>query len=301
MGKNKMNIAVSGAGGFVGAELSRSFQEQGHHVLALERTLFSPERTDALDEKLSQADIIVNLAGATINHRWSDSYKKLLIDSRLTVTRALVNSIKRLPRRPSLFISTSAVGYYPAGGCHDENSPAKGEDFLAGLCERWEHEARQVPEDVRLVIARFGIVLDKEGGAFEKIMASRKWGFLPFFLPGTQPFSWIDRKDMARAMLFAMNTSSLEGVVNFTAPVPLPHRDFISDLCRWSGATHALPIPAWALKLVLGEAAEVLTSGQCVHPRKLLDAGFTFLSPDIPAFLARLDRDSQQTPPQISP
>ena len=147
-----MKIAISGASGYIGQHLTLFFTEKGDEVVPLGRNLFKEENFDELCHRVESCDVVINLAGASINKRWTKAYKQELYDSRIRTTHQLVNAINTRDILPKLFISTSAVGYYPTSGEYDEYNNRQGEDFLARLCGAWEKEARACLPDVRLVI-----------------------------------------------------------------------------------------------------------------------------------------------------
>ena len=160
-----MKIAMSGASGFIGSRLSQFLNHEGHEIVPLGRELFRPENEMPLCRILSTCRAVVNLAGAPIDKRWTRTYKQQLIDSRVEVTRCLTKAMKKASPSPAIFVSASAVGYYPDWGEWDEYNDVYGNDFLAHLCREWEGAARECPEGTRLVITRFGIVLSRDGGA----------------------------------------------------------------------------------------------------------------------------------------
>lgn len=282
-----MNIAISGASGFIGTYLTSFFQSKGYGVIPITRTLLKDSLK--LKQSLLVCEAVINLAGANINHRWSRKYKKELEESRITTTRTLACAIDRLNIKPRLFISASAVGYYASGGCHDEYSGIKGEGFLSDLCREWEESSHRVMPKVRVVNARFGVVLCKTGGAFPKMISGHKAGFT--FIPGNgrQYLSWIDIADLAAAMEFIIDTPELKGAVNFTAPCRMTYGAFAKSLARRYHTPFLLRIPAPLLKAVRGEAAGILTESLCAEPAKLLAAGFTFRSPTLEAFIGSED------------
>ena len=164
-----MKIAISGATGFIGTHLTRYLSGQGHEVTGLGRKWFGRGNADHLAKLMEGMDVVINLAGAPVNHRWTTAYKQELYDSRIIPTRMLVDAINRTDR-VRLFISASAVGYYPSRGCYDEYSHVKSDGFLAGLCRAWEAEAGLIRKSARLIITRFGVVLSPEGGAFLQLI-----------------------------------------------------------------------------------------------------------------------------------
>ena len=282
-----MQIAISGATGFIGKPLSQYLEEQGHTVLPLERNMFRDDNADWLAGTVQASDVVINLAGAPIDHRWSKAYKRELYTSRVLTTRKLVDAINA-GGQTRLLISASAVGYYDTSSCYDEYDARKGDGFLADLCEAWEREVRRVRPGVRLAITRFGVVLAPLGGAFEKMTAPARRGVAAQIGSGAQPFAWIDREDLIRAMALIIDRESLHGVFNFVAPQPLTQRQFTVAVARHYGAKIIFPVPKLMFRVLFGESAQVLVNGQCVAPERLLEAGFRFRSPDIGAFLGSL-------------
>lgn len=195
-----MNIAITGASGFIGRHLTAFFTEQGHRVVPLGRPMFREGMLGYLVQALSHCDVIINLAGAPVNKRWTPEYKHELYDSRIRVTQRIVRALGAGRQKPRLMISASAVGYYPSAGTFDEYTNTRGEGFLPDLCYAWEKEARRCPPQTRLVIARFGLVLSPDGGAMEQMLRPLNMKFAAAIGPGTQPFPWISIDDLCRAM-----------------------------------------------------------------------------------------------------
>ncbi len=281
-------IAISGASGFIGSHLSRFLTEKGYEVVPLSRQHFQPAAFRQLTEIVAGCEGVINLAGAPIIKRWSKSYKKELISSRVQPTRALTEAISQVAEKPSVFVSASAVGYYPARGCFDEHNSRKGDSFLSEVCEQWEKEALRASGVVRTVITRFGIVLATDGGAFGKLALPARIGVSAWFSPGDQYLCWIALTDLMRAMEFVTDTADIEGVVNFVAPQLLTNKQF----CQFVGAHYRarvpFKIPGSLLKLAMGEAAVSLMEGQCVRPARLTEQGFSFGIPDLQHFLCTL-------------
>lgn len=284
MGDPTLKIAISGASGFVGTYLSRYFTDKGYVVFPLNRKTVTGESDSELADVLVQSDVVINLAGAPINHRWTKAYKKELYDSRILTTRKIVDAINRLTHKPQLLISASAVGYYPSKGCYDEYNSTKGNSYLSTLCEEWEQEAERVSPEVRLITTRFGVVLAAKGGAFEKMTGPAKLGVATIIGPGNQPFPWIDRADLARAMEYSIHRSSIDGVVNFVAPEKITNRELIKTVAAHFQSLFVVKIPAFVFRILFGESAVFMTEGQCVQPEKLLKSGFTFQSPTLSTF-----------------
>ncbi len=301
-----MNIVIAGGTGFIGGAVIEALIARGDKPTLLTRdpeaaqtrwgagigVAFWDGRTpEDWTKTLDGADAVINLAGAGIAaHRWSPARKLLLIKSRLDSTRALVSAISQAAKRPRTLINASAVGYYgdvPEGAV-PESSP-QGRDFLAALCGQWEREALAAqPLGPRVVLARFGVVLGKGGGALAKMT-------LPFKLfaggplgTGKQAFPWIHRADAADGVLFALDHDEISGPVNFAAPGAVDNRRFSAALGRALHRPSWAPAPAFALKLALGEMADMLLTGQAAVPKKLLDASFKFKYETADAALAAI-------------
>lgn len=276
-----MNIAISGATGFIGTYLSAYFIRKGHQVTPLKREVFQDDKI--LMQTVKPCEIVVNLAGAPINYRWNNAYKKELYESRVLTTRKIVHALNTLGK-PRTLISASAIGYYPDKECHDEYSALRGSGFLADLCYEWEREAHQVSPDIQLAVTRFGIVLSPEGGAFKQMIRPVKAGIAAILGDSANYFSWIDIKDLARAMEFIIN-NKLSGTFNLTAPQKLTQQEFAKQIAAHYHTHITIQIPEIVFRLLYGEGAGALTQGHCVYPKRLTDSGFQFASPDIEQFL----------------
>lgn len=286
-----MRILVSGASGLVGKNFIRHMLRQGHEICALVR---HPEAFKLLPEKnvfkwnhqelppesaFENIDAIFHLAGENIAEKpWSLEQKKLIVESRLLGTENLVAAMGRLPagKRPKVLVSSSAIGIY--GYVREESIDEKstaGSDFLAQLCTDWEREALLAESlGIRVVLARTGIVLSKEGGALAKmppvqISSGKNW------------MSWIHIKDMVRIIEFALKQDSLRGAINCVAPSPVQSKQFVKELAKIQGVPFVPRIPRIFLDLALGEVAQVVLSSLNVQPKVLLDSGFHFLYPQV--------------------
>lgn len=288
-----MKIAISGASGFIGSHLSEYFIAWGYEILPLGRVFFTNEESHSLLEAVGQSDVVINLAGAPINHRWTAAYKKKIYSSRIGVTRRLVEAVNASASKPKVFISASAAGYYSSEGCHDESDPP-GTGFLSELCVNWEAEAGKVSDEVRLVITRFGVVLAPKGGAFEKMAFPAKLGMATVIGPGTQPFSWIDINDLSRAMESFIQLPGISGPVNMVAPQQLSNREFTRQVARHYHSLLTLKPPQFSFHLLFGESSKFMTEGQCVVPAKLKKLGFVFETPTLAQFLNNLGRPADR-------
>jgi len=267
-------VAITGASGFVGTSLHQIYTQNGFDVLAI-------TRTDILDvEKLSNildgCDIVINLAGANIINRWTEEYKELLYSSRINTTKNLLEAMKLTKTKPKLFISTSAVGIYSNKKQYDEDTIEYADDFLGKLCQKWEEEALKATSlDIRTVVFRFGIVMG-HGGALGKMMLPFKLGLGGTIGNGKQAFSYIHIEDLKNAFLYVTNNELTSGVYNMTAPVPTTNYGLTKALGKSLHRPTILPVPAFILDLIFSEGSKVLTDGQEVVPKRLLDAGFEF-------------------------
>lgn len=271
-----MKIAMSGSTGFIGSYLRKVFAEKGWVTLPLYRSDFTGDAA-ALRDKLTPADAIVNLAGAPIAARWTGAYKKELYASRVPLTEKIVTAMSGLEKKPAVLISACGVGIYPSGGPFNESDSDRARDFLGRLAQDWESAALKAREiGIRAVVFRFGVVLGRGGGALSKMLPVFKRGLGGILGSGDQPVSWIHIRDLARAISEALETTSFQGAYNLAAPNPTTNKGLTRALAGALKRPAFVPVPAFALRLLFGEGASVLLSGQSVLPRRLLDAGFTF-------------------------
>ncbi len=268
-----MRIAVFGATGFIGKPLVVQLKAKGHQVVELD-----VRKSKNLTADLASVDTVFNLGGTSIfGKRWNESYKKQILESRTKGTRSIVDAMAAA-KTPKTLINASAIGYYGARNDEklDENAEP-GSDFLASVCRDWEAAALQARSyGIRTTVIRIGVVLGKNGGALEQIVPPFK-AFLGGPLgSGQQWFSWIHLDDIVGALLHSLDHPALEGPVNGTAPVPVPNEEFSRSLGRVLKRPSWLPTPAFLLKLVVGESAEFLLTGQRVIPKKLVESGYKF-------------------------
>ncbi len=298
-----MKIFITGGTGFVGTTLTRILADQGHEVTLLKRPaeaagsirakasvlMGDPTVRGPWQARAAGHDVIINLAGASIFSRWTAQTKKLLLESRILTTRHLVEAIESAGGKSMTLLSTSAVGYY--GFHHDEmlkETDPPGNDFLAKLADDWETEAFAAQRfGARVVACRFGIVLGRHGGALAQMMPLFKARLGSPLGSGEQWFSWIHEGDLARIFLFLLDTANMEGPVNCTAPFPVRNLELTKALGDALRVPTFLPaVPAFLMKIILGEFGDVLLKGQRVIPAKLLASGFEFQYPHIQEALA---------------
>ncbi|MDO5570471.1 MAG: TIGR01777 family oxidoreductase [Bacteroidales bacterium] len=285
---SKTNIAISGATGFIGKNLLYRLNEMGCNVFELGRDLFYTDN-DHLTNIISNADIVINLAGAPLNKKWTDDYKRTIIESRLHITRSIVNAINKT-QRTKLLISTSAVGIYPTDGCFDESYDSHSKTFLGRLCNSWEEEVKRVRIDVRVVITRFGIVLAPKGGAYEKMVLPFQNGISVTIADKNNFISWIDIEDLINGIIFIIENKNISGVVNFTAPDIITQKKFADVLSLHNKTLIRMNIPSFVLKLLLGEYSQLLTQSVCVKPAVLTSLSFNYKSPNFENFVERVEK-----------
>lgn len=280
-----MNVLITGGTGFIGRELCKQLFHNGHCITVLTRHLDKvPEglagaRVIDRLEDARNIDAVVNLAGENLaDGRWTSARKQAFRDSRLGTTAKLLGWIQGLERRPSVLVSGSAIGYYGHRGDEPLSEDADpGQDSAAILCRDWEATALQAQDlGVRVCIARIGIVLGPEGGALEKMLPPFKMGVGGPLGRGDQIMSWVRRADLVRLIQWLIETDSCQGAYNATAPEPVSNREFAHTLGKILGRPSSLPTPAFALRMMFGEMADLLLTGQRVLPTKALAEGFVF-------------------------
>lgn len=267
-------LAISGAGGFVGSNLKEFFSNLGFSVIGIKRDELKD--LEKLTKIVNESEFVINLAGANIINRWTDSYKKLLYSSRIDTTQALVQAMKKAENKPKLFISTSAVGIYKNSACYDEENFEYADDFLANLCKDWENEALKAKDlGIRTAIFRFGIVLGN-GGALSKMITPFKLGVGGNIGDGKQYFSFIHIHDLLNAYKFIYENIDSNGIYNLTAPIPTTNEGLTKSLGKVLHRPTFFSVPIFALNLIFSEGAKVLAEGQCVKPKRLTESGFKF-------------------------
>ncbi|MBM7170717.1 TIGR01777 family oxidoreductase [Streptomyces sp. G44] len=285
-------VVVAGASGLIGTALARSLTEAGHEVVRLVRRAprgrdearWDPEEGYVDTAALTGCTAIVNLAGAGIgDHRWTDAYKRELRDSRVLGTGTLAAAAAALDVPPRVFLNAGAIGYYGDTGQRavDESAPA-GEGFLPSLCVEWEAATAAAERaGIRTVIARTGLVVAREGGAWARLFPLFKAGLGGRLGNGGQYWSHIALHDEVAALRHLLDTESLSGPVNLTAPDPRTNGEVTAAMGRVLRRPTLLAVPAPAMRLVLGEMADDVLASQRVLPRRLLESGFTFRFPGI--------------------
>lgn len=297
-----MKILISGASGLVGRALESSLKASGDDVFCLvrdrskvsDRAIFWDPNNGLVDiASLEGFDAVVHLAGENIAAgRWTDEQKKHILNSRLQGTKTLVNALTRLKQPPKVFVSASAVGYYGDRGdeiCTEESSSGTG--FLADVCRQWEAAAKPAEEiGIRTVFLRTGIVLSPNGGALAKMLPPFKLGLGGKLGSGQQYMSWIALDDLVGAIIFAIENDRVSGPINGVAPHAVTNAEFTTTLGTVLNRPTIFPVPAFVLKLLLGEemANEVLLGGAHVEPKQLESLGYSFKYPELEPALKNL-------------
>ena len=290
-----MRVIISGGSGLIGRELIKSLVKDNHEVIIVSRhpeaVKYLPSGVTAigwdvatLSENFEGADAIVNLAGASIAGesplymRWTPKRKIQIQESRLNSGKIIFDALKSTHKKPEVLIQSSAVGFYGplADEIVDENTP-NGNDFLANVCREWEDSTKPVESlGVRRVVIRTGLVFSEQGG----ILALLKLPFA-FFVGGSlgngkQYLSWIHMDDVVNGIRFLIDNEGAQGIFNFSSPNPINNKDFSKTLGKAMKRPSLLPVPSFAMKLALGEAATLALDGQRVMPKRLLEAGYDF-------------------------
>ena len=287
-------IAVTGASGLIGTALVGYLKSQGHTVQRLIRRVAVSSEEITWDpiagtvdmDALAGVDAVIHLAGAGVSDkRWTKKYKSEILNSRLLGTTTIAKAVAIV--KPQVFISASAIGWYGESGNRAViESDRVGDDFLAAVCHEWE-SAADLAGDVRTVKLRTGLVLDPTGGALGKMLPLFRFGLGGKLSNGKQWWSWITLHDQIRAIAFLLE-NKVSGPVNLTSPNPVTNSEFTAGLARAMHRPALFPVPAFALKIVLGGfSAEVLGSKK-VMPQVLTEAGFTFDYPHISSALEKL-------------
>nr|WP_314580693.1 TIGR01777 family oxidoreductase [uncultured Pseudomonas sp.] len=296
-----MHILLTGGTGLIGRRLCRHWLDQGHQLSVWSR---KPDQVSRLcgagvrgiahpdDIGSQRVDAVINLAGAPIADRpWTRKRKMLLWDSRITLTEQLITWLERREQKPDVLISGSAVGWYGDGGERelDEESAPVSEDFASQLCIAWEETAQRAEAfGIRVVLLRTGLVLANEGGMMQRLLPPFKMGMGGPIGNGRQWMPWVHIEDQIAAIDFLLNREDAQGPYNACAPSPVRNREFAKTLAAILHRPAFMPMPAVALRLLLGELSILLLGGQRARPNRLQAAGFTFRFTDLHAALENL-------------
>jgi uncharacterized protein (TIGR01777 family) len=292
-----MNVTITGATGLIGAGIVRALQARGDAVTVLTR---DPDRArgalgdveahawSLVDEPapaaaLAGRDAVVHLAGENVAQRWTDASRRTIRASREIGTRNLVAGLAAIEDRPGVLVSASAVGYYgPRGDEPVTEDAAPGDDFLAQVCVAWEREAAAAREHgLRVATLRTAVVLDQAGGALAKMLPFFRLGIGGPVAGGRQYMPWIHADDVVGLYLAAVDGADWQGPINAAAPEPVPNRDFSRALGRALHRPAFAPVPGLAVRLLYGDMAEIVTTGQRAVPMRALELGYAFRHTDL--------------------
>jgi len=292
-----MNILIAGSSGLVGSALTPFLEAQGCHVSHLVRhpakaaneITWNPDKGELDSQSLKGFDAVINLAGENIAAgRWTEARKKELLDSRVKSTKTLCQALASLDNPPHVLVNASAIGYYGHQGSKllTEDSP-KGNGFLVDICNRWEAATEAaLQKGIRVVFARFGVVLSPNGGALAKMRTPFKWGLGGVLGSGKQYMSWIGIDDLVHILYFLLQDDDLYGPVNVVSPHPATNYAFTKTLGKVLKRPTFFAMPAFLVRLVFGEMGdEMLLSSARVEPKKLLEAGYHFRQPELESAL----------------
>ncbi|WP_175409258.1 TIGR01777 family oxidoreductase [Streptomyces sp. TRM64462] len=289
---SRSRVAVTGAGGLIGSALVRSLRADGHEVVRLVRrpargadeAEWDPKRQYVDAAALAGCDAVVHLAGAGVgDRRWTEAYKREIRDSRVLGTAAVAEAVASLDVPPKVLVCGTALGYYGDTGTRavDESAPA-GEGFLPSVCVEWEEAAAAAEEaGIRVAYARTGLVVAREGGAWGRLFPLFRAGLGGRLGHGRQYWSFISLHDEVAALRHILDTESLAGPVNLTAPEPVTNREVTAAMGRVLRRPTPFPVPRFALRAALGDFAHDVLGSQRVLPARLLDSGFRFAFPTV--------------------
>ncbi|MFZ1517604.1 MAG: TIGR01777 family oxidoreductase [Ignavibacteriaceae bacterium] len=287
-------IVITGATGLIGKKLVNALIERNDEVVIFSRDIkktrlifpsikevieWDYQKPDLWKSNLENSDAVVHLAGSNLfAKRWNNEFKKSIIESRQVSTKNLVDAIKLCNKKPEVFISASGIGYY--GDCGDkiliEDSPI-GNDFLAEVCKIWESESAKVETaNVRSIQVRTGLVLSSEDGALKQMLPPFKMFFGGPLGNAKQWFSWLHIVDIVGIYLHAIDNQNLSGAINAASPNPVTMKEFAKTLGKVLNRPSLFPVPKFMLRMVVGQAAEVVTASQRVIPDKLIKNGYEF-------------------------
>jgi hypothetical protein len=284
-----LKIRITGISGYLGNNIAEELTNRGHEVLGIERRLIYGSLT-TLSKEIEGTDVIINLAGAPILQRWTERKKILIHESRVRTTRNLVKAINAIPleKQPKKLISASAIGIYKSGFSHDETSANFDEGFVGKVVQDWENATSELPSHIQKNILRIGLVLGKEAKTITNLLLPFKLGLGATIGNGKQPFPFIHEKDVINAFIWAVEDFEKNGTFNLVAPNSITNREFTKALAKTLNRPAVFSIPGFVLKMILGEAAVLLTESPEVEPKIILEAGFEFRYPGIDSALKEI-------------
>jgi len=300
-----MKIFVTGGTGFIGRYVTRRLSESGHEAFILSRSPVrakesvswatiiegDPRKPGEWQQKVAESDAVINLAGSSIFTVWTDSARKSILDSRIVTTRNLVDALI-VSGKEKILINASAVGYYGSrmdDEILDEDTP-HGDEFMSQICVEWEDEAKKAAQSgIRVALCRFGIVLGRGGGALATMLPAFRYMLGSSMGSGRQWMSWIHQEDLFNIFLLILSDVEISGPLNCVAPNPVRNTEFANILAKTLGRPVLLPaVPAFLLRTLFGEFANIVLKGQRVIPKRLMETGFSFRFPTLQQALGDL-------------
>lgn len=277
---NNKKIFIAGGRGFIGQELQHKLESSGFSVYVLSRSEYQSNPVK-LAEKIDGSYAVINLAGATINKRWTEKYKAEIIESRIVSASTIAHAISLCKQPPERFISTSAVGIYDSAHEHTEQSTLFANDFLSEVCRKWETAPANVPATTKLIIIRLGVVLGMNGGMLKKLKPLFKLCLGGRMGGGNQAFPFIHIHDVAEAINHILSRQSPAAIYNLVSPKMITNVQFTRAFAAALHRPSILAVPAFALKIMLGKRSALILEGQKVVPEKLQQERFVFRFSDI--------------------
>jgi len=285
---DKMKIKITGSSGYLGRAISKKLKKYGHVVSGIEREVLY--KVDKLQEAIQGTNAIINLAGAPILQRWTSENRKIIYDSRVKTTQNLVKAINSLPleKRPEKFISASAIGIYDPGKTHDESSIEFEQGFVGKVVLDWEKAVEPLTDDIQKIIFRIAPVLGKKSETIKNLKLPFKLGLGGKIGDGKQPFPFVHEQDVTDAILWGIEDYRQSGIFNLSAPEQISNNTFTKTFASKLKRPAIIPVPAFALKILYGETAQMLVKSPGVIPKELQKAGYNFKYPDIDSALSEI-------------
>ncbi len=292
-----MNVLISGGTGLIGQALQQTLKQAGHHVSILSRSRgaisWDPSKQWIQENAFDNIDAIIHLAGENIGEKpWTESRKSEIVESRVQSTQLLINSLKNTPHKVQTILFASAIGYYGAdsGEKFCTEDAAAGKDFLATCTQAWEQAGKDLPEEIRSVTFRIGLVFDKQKGIFPKVLQPIKFGIGSALGSGNQWQSWIHIDDLCQFFLQGLENKLLKGTYNAVGPEPIQQKAMAKAIAKFLHKPFFLPaVPQFILKLILGEMACLVLGGNRVSCNKFVkETGYSFKFPSLQAALKNL-------------
>jgi hypothetical protein len=300
-----MKILIAGGTGFVGRSLTQNLAGEGHHITVLTRDVrrwqtpaknisllaYDSPKTKIWKQAVTAHPVIINLAGASIFRFWNKKGKAEIYNSRILTTRHIVNALADFALSDTQLFNFSGVGYYGIGDdemLHEDDPP--GHDFLARVARDWESKALRAAEfGARVVLCRLGHVLGTDGGVLKNLLTLSRSHLGGHWGDGRQWFSWIHEADITQVILFLLEKQNMEGPVNLSTPYPVRNRELMETLNRLTGSQPLFrQIPAWVLRILMGELSTLFLTGQRASPCQLEEEGFVFQHPSLESSLKSL-------------